>query len=334
MADFNNSQLMQEILVQRKALAGILGFQNFAELSLATKMAETPQQVLEFLLELADKSKPVADREFAELKEFARQQLGLDELQPWDVAFCSEKLKLEKFDLSEEQLRPYFPAPVVIRGMFEIVRKLFDIEVRESKEIDTWHADVTTYDIYRDNVLIARFYLDLYARPRKRGGAWMAECRTRRTRQDGHLQLPVAYLTCNFPSPLGDAASLLSHSDVVTLFHEFGHGLHHMLTQIDCAPVSGINGVAWDAVELPSQFLENWCWQRESLPIISAHHETGESLPEDLLDKMLLARNFQSGMHLGWQLFFDLFDLRLHIEFDEKQATQIQDILDQVRSKV
>jgi oligopeptidase A len=334
LGDFNNSQLMQEILVQRKALAGILGFQNFAELSLATKMAETPQQVLEFLLELADKSKPVADQEFAELKEFARLQLGLDELQPWDVAFCSEKLKLEKFDLSEEQLRPYFPAPVVIRGMFEIVRKLFDIEVRESKDIDTWHADVTTYDIYRDNVLIARFYLDLYARPRKRGGAWMAECRTRRTRQDGHLQLPVAYLTCNFPSPLGAAASLLGHSDVVTLFHEFGHGLHHMLTQIDCAPVSGINGVAWDAVELPSQFLENWCWQRESLPIISAHYKTGESLPEDLLDKMLLARNFQSGMQMVRQLEFALFDLRLHIEFDEKKATQTQDILDEVRSKV
>ena len=334
LGDFNNSQLMQEILVQRKALAEILGFQNFAELSLATKMAETPQQVLEFLLELAAKSKPVADQEFAELKEFARQHLGLNELEPWDVAFCSEKLKLEKFDLSEEQLRPYFPAPVVIRGMFEIVRKLFDIDVRESKEVDTWHADVTTYDIYRDNVLIARFYLDLYARPRKRGGAWMAECRTRRTRQDGHLQLPVAYLTCNFPSPLGDAASLLGHSDVVTLFHEFGHGLHHMLTQIDCAPVSGINGVAWDAVELPSQFLENWCWERESLPIISAHHETGEPLPEDLLDKMLLARNFQSGMQMVRQLEFALFDLRLHIEFDEKQATQTQDILDEVRSKV
>ena len=333
-ADFDNSQLMQDILIQRKALAGILGFENFAELSLATKMAETPNQVLVFLMELAEKSKRVADQEFAEIEKFASEHLGLAELQPWDVSFCSEKLKMEKFDLSDEQLRPYFPLPVVIKGMFEVVGKLFDIQVRESTEIETWHADVTTFDLFRDDSLIARFYLDLYARPKKSGGAWMAECRTRRTCLDGHLQLPVAYLTCNFPSPLGETASLLSHSDVVTLFHEFGHGLHHMLTRIDCAPVSGINGVAWDAVELPSQFLENWCWERESLPLISAHYQTGEPLPEDLLDKMLTAKNFQSGMQMVRQLEFALFDLRLHMEFDEHKDNQIQVILDQVRSEV
>jgi oligopeptidase A len=333
-ADLDNSQLMQDILIQRKALAEILGFENFAELSLATKMAETPQQVLAFLMELAEKSKPVADQEFAEVEKFAAEHLALHELQPWDIGFCSEKLKIEKFDLSEEQLRPYFPVPVVISGMFEVVRKLFDIEVRESTDIETWHADVTTFDIFRDGSLIARFYLDLYARPKKSGGAWMDGCRTRRIRLDGNLQLPVAYLTCNFPSPLGDTASLLSHSDVVTLFHEFGHGLHHMLTQIDCAPVSGINGVAWDAVELPSQFLENWCWERESLPLISAHFQTGEPLPEDLLDKMLAAKNFQSGLQMMRQVEFALFDLRLHIEFDEHKDNQIQTILDQVRSEV
>ncbi|MBT3529528.1 MAG: oligopeptidase A [Gammaproteobacteria bacterium] len=331
---FDNSDLMIQILSLRKELAQLLSFSNSAENSLATKMADTPAQVMDFLNDLAVKSKAASQAEFKELEDFAETKYGIESLNPWDVAFYTEKLKKEKFDLSDEQLRPYFPAPVVISGMFQVVNKLFEIDVQETTDIATWHDDATTYDIYKDGQIIARFYLDLYARSKKRGGAWMDECRSRRELADGSVQLPVAYLTCNFPGPVGDTPALLSHNDVVTLFHEFGHGLHHMLTRIDCAAVSGIRGVAWDAVELPSQFLENWCWQRESLEFISSHYETGESLPAELLDKMLAAKNFQSAMHMVRQLEFSLFDMRLHMEFSIDEENQIQKILDEVRSQV
>lgn len=331
---FDNSQLMIQILSLRKELAQLLSFSNFAEQSLATKMADTPAQVIDFLNDLAAKSKLAAQDDFKALESFAQEHYNVESLNPWDVAFYSEKQKKAAFDISDEQLRAYFPAPVVTAGMFQVANKLFGIEVKEVFDMPTWHTDVTTYAIYKDNKMIARFYLDLYARGKKRGGAWMDDCRVRRQLTDGSLQLPVAYLVCNFPGPIGDAPALLSHNDLQTLFHEFGHGLHHMLTQVDCAGVSGINGVAWDAVELPSQFLENWCWQRESLELISSHHKTGESLPAELLNKMLAARNFQSAMAMARQLEMALFDMRLHIEFSESEEHQIQTILDEVRQQV
>ena len=262
-SEWDNTAIIEKILTLRLQKAELLGFANYAEVSLATKMAKTTNEVLSFLDELVDKSKPVAEREFAALADYARERFGVNQLLPWDVAYFAEKLKKETFDVSDEQTRPYFPATVVLSGLFRIVRDLYDVEVRQSSGIDTWHDNVTTYDLYRDGALIARCYVDLYARSHKRGGAWMDECRARRF-SNGDLQLPVAYLSCNFTNPIGDQPALLTHREVVTLFHEFGHGLHHMLTRVDFADVSGINGVAWDAVELPSQFMENWCWQEET----------------------------------------------------------------------
>jgi len=336
---WDNSGLMHDILKLRKEQAGLLGFANFAEQSLAMKMAESTDQVLGFLEELVAKSKPAAEKEYAEICDFASSEYGIDELNPWDVAYYAEKLKKQKYDVSDEELRPYFPAPTVISGMFEVVRRLYDIEIVETTGINIWHEDVTTYNILKEGKVIARFYLDLYARSKKQGGAWMDECRVRRLKPDGTLQLPVAYLTCNFSTPVGDDPALLTHDEVVTLFHEFGHGLHHMLTQVDCAGVSGINGVAWDAVELPSQLMENWCWAKEALQFISGHYQTGEPLPDELLEKMLNAKNFQSAMMMVRQLEFAVFDFRLHIEFQEKEfdegeANQIQQILDEVRENV
>tara|TARA_B100001964_G_C14249824_1_gene609348 strand:+ start:726 stop:2774 length:2049 start_codon:yes stop_codon:yes gene_type:complete len=331
---WDNSGLMLDILTLRKEQAGLLGFGNFAEKSLAKKMADSTSEVLGFLEELIAKSKPMAEKEFAELGDFALTEYGVGELNAWDVAYFSEKLKKQKYEVSEEELRPYFPAPTVIIGMFEVVRRLFDIEIKRTDGVNTWHEDVTTYDIYKDGEVVARFYLDLYARGKKQGGAWMDECRVRRVRLDGTLQLPVAYLTCNFTPPVGDDPALLTHNEVVTLFHEFGHGIHQMLTRVECAGVSGINGVAWDAVELPSQFMENWCWAQEALGFISGHYQSGEPLPDELLEKMLKAKNFQSAMAMVRQLEFALFDFRLHVEFEEGNNNQVQRILDEVRDKV
>lgn len=331
---WNNGPVMEEILALRQEMAALLGFENYAELSLATKMARSPQEVMAFLDELSVKSKPAADREFAELTRFARETHGIENLEPWDIAYYSEKFKQQQFDVSEEQLRPWFPVPKVFEGMFEVVRRLYGVDIAEAEGITTWHPDVTTWNLYRDGELLARFYLDLYARSGKRGGAWMDDCRIRRSTLAGELQLPVAYLTCNFSPPVGGTPSLLTHDEVLTLFHEFGHGLHHMLTQVDCAEVSGINGVAWDAVELPSQFMENWCWQEEALNFISGHYKTGEPLPTEQLNKLLKARNFQSAMATVRQLEFSLFDFRLHMEFDPGIDNQIQQILDEVRDAV
>ena len=331
---WDNSALMKEILSLRVELAGLLGYENYAEYSLATKMARSTDQVMEFLNNLAAKGKPAADREFEDVCNYARDVHGVAGLEPWDVGFYSEKLKQHKFDVSEEQLRPWFPADRVIAGMFEVVRRLYGIDIRQTDDMETWHEDVTTYHIFRQGELVARFYLDPYARTNKQGGAWMDECRVRRVCADGSIQLPTAFLTCNFTPSIGGKPSLLTHSEVVTLFHEFGHGLHHMLTQVDCADVSGINGVAWDAVELPSQFMENWCWEQEALQFISGHSETGEPLPAELLDKLLAARNFQSAMRMVRQLEFALFDFRLHLEFDPGRDGQIEELLNEVRSQV
>ena len=332
-SEWDNSKVITEIMTLRSELAKLLGYDNYAEVSLAPKMAKDPDQVLKFLRELAAKSKPAAEKEFAEICQFALDEYGASEIQAWDVSYYAEKLKEKKFSVREEDLKPYFPAPRVIDGMFEVVRRLYDIEIKQTGDLITWHEDVRTYDIYKGGNLIARFYLDLYARQNKQGGAWMDECRVRRHDSEGTLQLPVAYLTCNFSSPVGDKPALLTHSEVVTLFHEFGHGLHHMMTKISCSSVSGINGVSWDAVELPSQFMENWCWEAEALQFISGHYETGESLPDDLLEKLLSAKTYQAGMQTVRQLEFALFDFRLHVEFDGSE-NQVQKILDEVRQEV
>ncbi|MNS54426.1 Oligopeptidase A [compost metagenome] len=332
---WDNSAIMSELLTLRRELAQLLGFANYAELSLATKMADKPEQVVNFLTDLAAKSLPQGKAELEEIRAFAAEQHGQSELAAWDLAYYAEKLKQHKFSISDEQLRPYFPASKVVKGLFEVVRRVFGIKVRERLGIDTWHPDVRFYDIFdAEDELRGSFYLDLYAREHKQGGAWMDVCLGRRYRQDGSLQKPVAYLTCNFNGPVDGKPALFTHNEVVTLFHEFGHGIHHMLTRIDVAGVAGINGVAWDAVELPSQFLENWCWESEALAFISGHHETGEPLPADLLEKMLTARNFQAAMQMLRQLEFALFDFRLHQEFDPARPDQIPALLSEVRSQV
>ncbi|MFN2360447.1 MAG: oligopeptidase A [Marinobacter sp.] len=331
---WDNTPVMAEILKRRHAMAKLLGFNNYAERSLATKMARSTDEVLDFLNQLAAKSKPMAEREFADLKAFARDTHGLEDLQAWDIGYYSEKLRHDRYDISPETLRPWFPVDKVVPGLFAVAEKLFDVQIEARPEVETWHPDATAYCISRNGEPLAWFYLDLYARQGKRGGAWMADCRVRWRNLRGQLQLPVAFLTCNFTPPVNGKPSLLTHDEVTTLFHEFGHGLHHMLTQVDVLDVSGINGVAWDAVELPSQFLENWCWNPDSLALIAAHHETGEPLPEDLLQKMLAAKNFQSGMAMVRQLEFSLFDFRLHAEFTEEAPTNPLVMHRKVRSEI
>jgi oligopeptidase A len=297
-------------------------------------MASDTGEVVRFLEDLATRSRSLAEAEYAELKAFAAAELGLADLQAWDVPYASEKLRESRYALSQEELRPYFPAQKVIDGLFAIVEKLFAVRFVPDTGISTWHRDVQVFNLMQDGELIARCYLDLYARAGKRGGAWMDNCRSRRQRADGRLQLPVAFLTCNFTPPSDGQPSLLTHSEVTTLFHEFGHGLHHMLTRIDTAPVAGINGVAWDAVELPSQFLENWCWEPAAIPLISSHHQTGEPLPAALLEKMLAAKNFQAGMIMLRQLEFALFDFKLHRDYRPEHPEPIQSVLDAVRAQV
>jgi len=333
--EWDNGPLMDRILAIRHELAQLLGFENYAQRSLATKMADSPEQVLDFLDNLADQALPRAREELAELADFARKHDGPVELKPWDLAFYGEKLRQARFNISQEQLKPYFPADRVVQGLFEVVNRLFGIRVTEREGVPTWHPDVRFYEIHdRDGELRGQFYLDLYARQHKRGGAWMADCVQRRRRADGSLQIPVAFLTCNFTPPVGDEPPLLTHDEVTTLFHEFGHGLHHMLTKVETVGVSGINGVAWDAVELPSQFLENWCWEREALDLFARHHETGEPLPQQLFENMQAARQFQSGMQMVRQLEFSLFDLILHQEYDPETGAQVQETLDKVREQV
>lgn len=332
---WNNQNLMDEILALRYELAQLLGFESYAELSLATKMAEDPKDVFKFLDELAERSLKFARQEYDELTTFARQADQLEKLEPWDVAYYSEKLRQQKYDISQEELRSYFPVPKVLAGLFEIAKRLYGIEIAINENMETWHDNVQAFDISdKSGSIIARFYLDLYARENKRGGAWMDECKVRRRDNMGNIQLPVAYLVCNFTSPIGGKPALLTHNEVTTLFHEFGHGLHHMLTQVDIGSVSGINGVPWDAVELPSQFMENWCWDKQAITLFSAHFETGEALPADKLEKLLAAKNFQAGMQMVRQLEFALFDFKIHADYKPGGAFSIQAILDQVRQQV
>ncbi|MCU7554505.1 oligopeptidase A [Alteromonas sp. ASW11-19] len=330
---WDNTDIIKEILALRTEAAQMLDFDSYAESSLATKMAESPQQVVEFLRDLAAKSRPQAEQDLQDVQAFAREQHGVDKLAAWDVPYYSEKLKQEKYTISDEMLRPYFPEDKVLSGLFEVVHRLYGLSIVEQPGIDTWHEDVRYFTITDSaDVMRGSFYLDLYAREKKRGGAWMDECRVRRKLPNGDIQLPVAYLTCNFNAPVGDKPALFTHDEVVTLFHEFGHGIHHMLTKMSVAGVSGINGVPWDAVELPSQFLENWCWEEEALNFISGHYETGDPLPGDLLERMLAAKNFQSAMQMARQLEFSLFDFLLHQR--DGASVDVQQTLDEVRDEV
>ncbi|MBQ4832672.1 oligopeptidase A [Pseudoalteromonas sp. MMG010] len=332
--EFDNSDIMSEELALKHELAQLLGFKNYGEKSLATKMAQSPAQVFSFLDDLAAKSKPQAEQELAELQAYASEKHNVTELQSWDFGYYGEKLKQEKYAISDEVLRPYFPADKVLSGLFETVNRLFGITVKEVFEFDKYHNDVRFFNIVDSTgTLRGSFYLDLYARERKRGGAWMDVCMSRTIRANGTLQNPVAYLVCNFNKAIGDTPALFTHNEVTTLFHEFGHGIHHMLTQIDAAAVSGISGVAWDAVELPSQFLENWCFDEQALSFISGHYETNEPLPKELLDKLLAAKNYNSGMQMLRQIEFSLFDFAIHTDYQPGKACRIQRILDDVRSR-
>jgi len=334
---WDNSDIMNNILGLRHELALLLGYQNYAERSLVTKMAETPDQVLSFLHDLAKRSQAMAKQELSELTGFARQEHDVADLSAWDIAYYGEKLRQHTFDFSEEDLKPYFPETKVIPGMFAVVKRLYGISINEVDGVDTWHKDVHFYEIRDEkNELRGQFYLDLYSRDKKRGGAWMDDCIGRKRNVDGSLQIPVAYLTCNLTQPIGDDPALFTHDEVTTLFHEFGHGLHHMLTKVEYIGVSGINGVAWDAVELPSQFMENWCWEREALDLIAAHYQSGDAIPEELFNKMYAAKNFQAGMQMVRQIEFSLFDFRMYYEYQpESELTgSIQKILDEVRSEV
>ncbi|MDP0327380.1 oligopeptidase A [Glaesserella parasuis] len=330
---WDNSALMAETLELRLELAKLLGFENYAELSLATKMAENPTQVVDFLEGLANRSKEQGKKELAELKAFAKERYGVSELQPWDIAFYSEKQKQALYAINDEELRLYFPEERVLSGLFELVKRIFGMRVEEQKEFDSYHENVRFFNIFDEtDRLRGSFYLDLYARENKRGGAWMDDCINQKRLADGSLQKPVAYLTCNFNKPIGDKPALFTHDEVTTLFHEFGHGIHHMLTEIDVGDVSGINGVPWDAVELPSQFLENWCWEEDALAFISGHYQTGEPLPKEKLTQLLKAKNFQAAMFVLRQLEFGLFDFRLHMS--EPKENIVLDTLKAVKAQV
>ncbi|TLX59096.1 oligopeptidase A [Stutzerimonas nosocomialis] len=328
---FDNGPVMAEILDLRQELAKLLGFANYAELSLATKMAESTDQVLGFLRDLARRSKPFAERDLAELRAFAAEQ-GLDDLQNWDLGYYSEKLRQQRYSLNQEAVREYFPVDKVLSGLFAIVQRLYGIEIHELEDFDSWHPDVRLFEIRENGEHVGRFFFDLYARSNKRGGAWMDGARDKRRTALGELQTPVANLVCNFTPPVGERPALLTHDEVTTLFHEFGHGLHHLLTRVEHAGASGINGVAWDAVELPSQFMENWCWEPEGLALIAGHYQTGEALPRQMLDKMLAAKNFQSGMVMVRQLEFSLFDFELHATHGDGRS--VLDVLDTIRDEV
>lgn len=332
---WDNSEVMAETLALRHELAELLGFASYADKSLATKMAESPEQVLGFLNDLAKRARPQAEQELAQLRAFAKQHYGVDELEAWDITYYGEKQKQHLFSISDEQLRPYFPEQRVVEGLFEVVKRIYGITAKERKDVDTWHPEVRFFDLFdAKGELRGSFYLDLYARENKRGGAWMDDCVGSLRKANGELQKPVAYLTCNFNRPLGDKPALFTHNEVTTLFHEFGHGLHHMLTQIDTAGVAGISGVPWDAVELPSQFMENWCWEPEALAFISGHFETGEPLPKALLDKMLEAKNYQAALFILRQLEFGLFDFRMHAEYSPEKGAQILPTLFDVKKTV
>ena len=320
---FDNSKIIEEILRIRHKLAKLVNFNNYAEYSLATKMAKNPTQVLDFLNNLATHALPIGKKEFAELKHFAKK-FGVKKLAPWDIAYYEEKLSKEKFKLSQEELRPYFPDTQVLDGMFTVAKRLYGIIIKEKKDVAVWHPDVRFFEIYdAQKILLGQFYIDLYCREGKRNGAWMDECKTR-----------VAYLTCNFPPPINNQPSLLTHQDVVTLFHEFGHCLHHVLTKVDYFSASGIKNVPWDAVELPSQFMENWCWQPEGLKLLAKHYKTHAPIPKKLLERLLASHRYQAATHMLYQLRLSLIDFKIYLEFDPKKNNQLKKIIAEINKKI
>lgn len=332
---WDNTPVMAEILTLRHELAQLLGFDNYAQKSLATKMAENTDRVLGFLEDLARRARPQGKAELDKLQEYAKKEYGVEVLEPWDIPWYSEKQKQHLYSISDEQLRPYFPEQRAVNGLFEVVNRIYGISAKERRDVDVWHPDVRFFELYDESgELRGSFYLDLYAREHKRGGAWMDDCVGQMRKADGSLQKPVAYLTCNFNRPVNGKPALFTHDEVITLFHEFGHGLHHMLTRIETPGVAGINGVPWDAVELPSQFMENWCWEPDALAFISGHFETGEPLPRTLLDKMLTAKNYQAALFILRQLEFGLFDFRLHAEFNPEQGARVLETLAGIKKQV
>ena len=331
--ELDNTPLIARIVELRRELARLLDYRNYAEVSLVPKMAESPQQVLGFLEDLARRARPFAEKDVAELREFARRELGIDRLEAWDVAYASEKLRVKRYAFSEQEVKQYFPEEVAVQGLFRVAETLYGIRIQPS-EAPRWHEDVRFFEI-RDAAggLVGQFYMDLYARDTKRGGAWMDDAITRR-RKGAQLQTPVAYLTCNFSRPVGGRPALFTHDEVLTLFHEFGHGLHHLLTRVEDLGVSGINGVEWDAVELPSQFMENFCWEWDVLRHMTRHVDTRAPLPRELFDKMIAAKNFQSGLAMLRQLEFAIFDMRLHSDFDPAAGRTALELLSEVRQRV
>ncbi|AGW89742.1 MULTISPECIES: M3 family metallopeptidase [Cupriavidus] len=333
-ADWDNTANMRDQLALRREEAQMLGYQCYGEVSLVPKMAESPAEVLKFLDELAVKARPYAEKDWAELKAFAAAELGLADLAPWDVAYASEKLRQQRYAFSEHEVKQYFPEPKVLEGLFGVVQKLFSVRI-EPEQAQTWHKDVRFFRVSTpDGTLLAQFYIDLYAREGKRGGAWMDDARGRKVMEHGAVQTPVAYLTCNFSAPVGNKPALFTHDEVITLFHEFGHGLHHMLTQVGELGVSGINGVEWDAVELPSQFMENFCWEYEVLTGMTQQVDTGEPLPRALFDRMLAAKNFQNGMMTLRQIVFSSFDMHLHTDFDPAGEASVLELSRQINDRV
>jgi oligopeptidase A len=331
--EWDNGPLMKRLLELRAEDAQMLGFRNFAEVSLLPKMADTPEQVLAFLRDMAKKAKPFAEKDMAELLAFAKDELGIADFQPWDAAYVSEKLLQARYAFSEQEVKQYFTEPKVVAGLFKVIESLFTVKVKPDSA-PTWHEDVRFYRIETPaGDLVGQFYMDLYARETKRGGAWMDEARSRKRTTSG-IQKPIAYLNCNFARPVGGKPATFTHDEVITLFHEAGHGLHHLLTRGTELGVSGIHGVEWDAVELPSQFMENYCWEWEVLQGMTAHVDTGEPLPRALYDKMLAAKNFQSGMMTVRQLEFSIFDMRLHCDFDPQGPSTVMDLIDEVRREV
>ena len=331
----DNTAIMQRLLAIRQRIAALLGYPNYAEVSLAPKMAESVAQVSAFLLDLADKARPFAERDMQELKAFAAQELGLKELQAWDMAYASEKLREQRYAFSEQEVKNYFPLKKSLAGLFQVIESLFGVRLQRNEGVQTWHKDVQYFDVLNPSgAVIGGVYLDPYARAGKNSGAWMDEVRVRR-QLGNDVQTPVAHMVCNFTTPLqGEADSYLYHDDLITLFHESGHALHHLLTQVGDMDVSGIRGVEWDAVELPSQFMENFCWDYDVLAGMSAHAQTGATLPRALFDKMLAAKNFQSGMQMLRQIEFSLYDMRLHAEYRDAQPAMIFSVMNEVRDRV
>jgi len=334
--EWDNTQIIVDLLKLRDEEAKLLGYSNFAEVSLVAKMAETPAQVIAFMEDLAKRARPYGEKDLAELRAFAQEKLGIDRLEAWDVTYASEKLREQRYAFSEQEVKQYFPEPIVIAGLFRVIQTLYAVQIKPDTAT-VWHPDVKFFRIERDGQLIGQFYLDLYARNGKRGGAWMDDARGRRQLARG-IQTPVAYLTCNFTEPAvvdgKTKPALFTHDEVITLFHEFGHGLHHMLTQVDELAVSGISGVEWDAVELPSQFMENFCWEWDVLQHMTSHADSGEPLPRALFDKMVAAKNFQSGLQTLRQVEFALFDMHLHYDYQAGGALSAQQLIDQVRAQV